>query len=225
MDAGVTINRPPRDGYMAFVGRPDDISIELLQGRRRLPTAGAVGVDARMSAHGRDRPHPALSDNYIWLVHEQAPGETVVDRSGGGATGAGEAAGAAGGSPDLEHALASRSHRRQCAIKARRCTDHRPAPKRRIPTLDRCRGRRHRSLGRSTAPVLKCRPHGGHIAFHLGARARLRRRHPLRDGLRPLFEGTAEQMHVNLQRLPAAAAGDAGLFAGTIIRSRTHASR
>ena len=31
MDDGVTINRPPRDGYMAFVKSPDDISIELLQ--------------------------------------------------------------------------------------------------------------------------------------------------------------------------------------------------
>ncbi|MBJ3777742.1 lactoylglutathione lyase [Acuticoccus mangrovi] len=31
MDAGVTINRPPRDGYMAFVKSPDNISIELLQ--------------------------------------------------------------------------------------------------------------------------------------------------------------------------------------------------
>ena len=31
MDSGVTINRPPRDGYMAFVRSPDDISIELLQ--------------------------------------------------------------------------------------------------------------------------------------------------------------------------------------------------
>lgn len=31
MDRGVTINRPPRDGYMAFVRSPDNISIELLQ--------------------------------------------------------------------------------------------------------------------------------------------------------------------------------------------------
>jgi len=31
MDSGVIINRPPRDGYMAFVRSPDDISIELLQ--------------------------------------------------------------------------------------------------------------------------------------------------------------------------------------------------
>ena len=31
IDAGVTINRPPRDGHMAFVRTPDGISIELLQ--------------------------------------------------------------------------------------------------------------------------------------------------------------------------------------------------
>jgi len=31
MDAGVTINRPPRDGHMAFLRTPDGISIELLQ--------------------------------------------------------------------------------------------------------------------------------------------------------------------------------------------------
>jgi len=31
MDEGVTINRPPRDGYMAFVKSPDGISIEILQ--------------------------------------------------------------------------------------------------------------------------------------------------------------------------------------------------
>ncbi len=31
MDSGITINRPPRDGHMAFVRSPDNISIELLQ--------------------------------------------------------------------------------------------------------------------------------------------------------------------------------------------------
>jgi lactoylglutathione lyase len=36
MDAGVTINRPPRDGRMAFVRTPDNISIELLQRDGRL---------------------------------------------------------------------------------------------------------------------------------------------------------------------------------------------
>lgn len=38
MDAGVTINRPPRDGHMAFVRTPDGISIELLQ-QGNLPPA------------------------------------------------------------------------------------------------------------------------------------------------------------------------------------------
>jgi len=37
MDAGVVINRPPRDGKMAFVRSPDNISIELLQAGDALP--------------------------------------------------------------------------------------------------------------------------------------------------------------------------------------------
>ncbi|WP_280568052.1 VOC family protein [Chromohalobacter sp. 296-RDG] len=37
MDNGVTINRPPRDGHMAFVRSPDDISVELLQKGDALP--------------------------------------------------------------------------------------------------------------------------------------------------------------------------------------------
>ena len=37
MDGGVVINRPPRDGHMAFVRSPDHISIELLQADDRLP--------------------------------------------------------------------------------------------------------------------------------------------------------------------------------------------
>ena len=39
MDAGYTINRPPRDGHMAFVRTPDNISIELLQADGHLPPA------------------------------------------------------------------------------------------------------------------------------------------------------------------------------------------
>ena len=39
MDGGVTINRPPRDGHMAFVRSPDGISIELLQKDGSLPKA------------------------------------------------------------------------------------------------------------------------------------------------------------------------------------------
>ena len=48
IDAGVTINRPPRDGYMAFIRSPDNISIELLQKGERLspqePWASMVNV-------------------------------------------------------------------------------------------------------------------------------------------------------------------------------------
>lgn len=39
MDAGITINRPPRDGRMAFVRSPEGISIELLQAGEALPQA------------------------------------------------------------------------------------------------------------------------------------------------------------------------------------------
>lgn len=39
MDNGVVINRPPRDGHMAFVRSPDNVSIELLQEGDALPAA------------------------------------------------------------------------------------------------------------------------------------------------------------------------------------------
>jgi lactoylglutathione lyase len=39
MDNGVTINRPPRDGHMAFVRSPDNISVELLQAGEALAPA------------------------------------------------------------------------------------------------------------------------------------------------------------------------------------------
>lgn len=38
MDNGVTINRPPRDGHMAFVRSPDNVSVELLQRGDNLPS-------------------------------------------------------------------------------------------------------------------------------------------------------------------------------------------
>lgn len=37
--AGVVINRPPRDGYMAFIKSPDNVSIELLQKGEKLPVS------------------------------------------------------------------------------------------------------------------------------------------------------------------------------------------
>ena len=44
VDAGVTINRPPRDGHMAFVRTPDGISIELLQDGRLDPAEPWVSM-------------------------------------------------------------------------------------------------------------------------------------------------------------------------------------
>ena len=51
MDAGVTINRPPRDGRMAFVRSPDNVSIELLQ--RGAPPARNPGRHAKTPDSGR----------------------------------------------------------------------------------------------------------------------------------------------------------------------------
>ena len=44
VDAGVTINRPPRDGHMAFVRTPDGISVELLQDGRLDPAEPWVSM-------------------------------------------------------------------------------------------------------------------------------------------------------------------------------------
>ena len=46
LEAGITINRPPRDGRMAFVRSPDGISIELLQkGDAQIPVEPWVSMD------------------------------------------------------------------------------------------------------------------------------------------------------------------------------------
>ena len=47
MEAGVTINRPPRDGRMAFVRSPDKVSIELLQDGEPLPVQEPWALDAQ----------------------------------------------------------------------------------------------------------------------------------------------------------------------------------
>ena len=50
MKAGVTINRPPRDGQMAFVRSPDRQSIELLQKGDAAAAQGTLGLDAQYRA-------------------------------------------------------------------------------------------------------------------------------------------------------------------------------
>ena len=51
MDGGVTINRPPRDGHMAFVRSPDGISIELLQEGEHLAPDVPLLVTAQLRCH------------------------------------------------------------------------------------------------------------------------------------------------------------------------------
>ena len=117
MDAGVTINRPPRDGYMAFVRTPDLISIELLQDGGPEGARRAVGVDAQHRGMVMALPTlevarvPVLDDNYVWIVHDDASGETLVIDPGEAAAGA---AGGRGARLEdhrgLEHALAPRPY-------------------------------------------------------------------------------------------------------------------
>ena len=52
MKNGVTINRPPRDGYMAFIRSPDNISIEFLQKGQPSPSR-SLGPRCRTPASGR----------------------------------------------------------------------------------------------------------------------------------------------------------------------------
>jgi hydroxyacylglutathione hydrolase len=150
---------------------------------------------------------PALSDNYVWLVHEPASGETTVidpamadpvieeatrrgwrisqiwnthwhpDHTGGNAA-IKEATGAKVTGPAAEAA--------------------------RIPTLDRqVREGDKVSLGSIQADVFEVPAHtAGHIAYHLPDERIVFVGDTLfAMGCGRLFEGTAEQMHANLQRL------------------------
>ena len=53
MDHGVVINRPPRDGKMAFIRSPDNVSVELLQKGAALGAGGARGTPCRTSDTGK----------------------------------------------------------------------------------------------------------------------------------------------------------------------------
>ncbi|HEY0326412.1 MAG TPA: hydroxyacylglutathione hydrolase [Allosphingosinicella sp.] len=150
---------------------------------------------------------PVLSDNYVWLVHDPATGETTAvdpavaepvleeaDRRGwritqiwnthwhpdhtGGNAAIKEATGAEVTGPAAEAA--------------------------RIPTLDRQVGEGDKvRLGAVEADVLEVPAHtAGHIAYHLPSEKTVFVGDTLfAMGCGRLFEGTAEQMHANLQRL------------------------
>ena len=152
---------------------------------------------------------PVLSDNYVWLVHEPASGETMVVDP-------------AVAEPVLE-AAAARGWRigqiwnthwhpdhtgGNAAIKAATgCTITAPAAEaERIPTLDRAVGEGDVvRLGSAEASVFEVPAHtAGHIAYHFAGEDALFVGDTLfAMGCGRLFEGTAEQMYANLRRLAA----------------------
>lgn len=152
---------------------------------------------------------PVLSDNYVWLLHEPASGETAVIDP-------------AVAEPVLD-AAEERGWRisqiwnthwhpdhtgGNAAIKAATgCHITGPAAEReRIPTLDRTVVEGDRAnLGSVTADVLEVPAHtAGHIAYHLPDEGLIFVGDTLfAMGCGRLFEGTADQMHRNLQRLAA----------------------
>ena len=150
---------------------------------------------------------PALSDNYVWLVHERGSGETtVID-------------------PALAEPVLAEAESRGWRITQIWNTHWHPdhtggnaaikaatgafvtgpaAEAARIPTLDRqVREGDRVALGAVEAEVLEVPAHtAGHIAYHLPSEETVFVGDTLfAMGCGRLFEGTAEQMHSNLQRL------------------------
>ena len=150
---------------------------------------------------------PALSDNYIWLVHEPASGETVVIDPSVAEPVLAEA-GARGwriGQIWNTHWHPDHTGGNQGIKDATGCTVTGPAAEAaRIPTLDRKVAEGDTAmLGSITADVIEVPAHtAGHIAFHLPSEELIFVGDTLfAMGCGRLFEGNAAQMHSNLQRL------------------------
>ena len=79
MQAGVTINRPPRDGQMAFVRSPDRHSIELLQKGEPLPAARALEIDAEYRKMVRRRSACRCPPSTLYLAGLRALRLAVQD--------------------------------------------------------------------------------------------------------------------------------------------------
>jgi hydroxyacylglutathione hydrolase len=152
-------------------------------------------------------PIPALTDNYVWLVHEPRSGETmVVDPSVAEPVLAeAEARGWRIGQIWNTHWHPDHTGGNQAIKEATGCAITGPAAEAaRIPTLDRGVAEGDKvTLGGLTAEVMEVPAHtAGHIAFHLPSEELIFVGDTLfAMGCGRLFEGTAEQMHSNLQRL------------------------
>jgi hydroxyacylglutathione hydrolase len=152
---------------------------------------------------------PALSDNYIWLVHEPESGETaVIDPAVAEPVLAeAEALGWRIGQIWNTHWHPDHTGGNAAVKAATGCTVTGPAAEAdRIPTLDvQVREGDRLTLGALAGEVFEMPAHtAGHIAFHLpGAGAVFVGDILFAMGCGRLFEGTADQMHANLQRLSA----------------------
>jgi hydroxyacylglutathione hydrolase len=152
---------------------------------------------------------PALSDNYIWLLHEPASGDTVVVDPAEADPVLNEAARRGWRITQIWNTHWHRDHTGgNAAIKAATgCRITGPAAEAaKIPTLDRTVGEGDRvAIGSVAANVLDVPAHtAGHIAYYLpDAHAAFVGDTLFAMGCGRLFEGTAAQMWHNLQRLAA----------------------
>ncbi|HZF93827.1 MAG TPA: hydroxyacylglutathione hydrolase [Allosphingosinicella sp.] len=152
---------------------------------------------------------PVLSDNYVWLVHEPGSGETAAVDPAAAEPVMAEAAARGWPITQIWNTHWHPDHTGgNAAIKAATgCLVTGPAAEAaRIPTLDRLVGEGDRvTLGPVEAAVLEVPAHtAGHIAYHLPGEAAVFVGDTMfAMGCGRLFEGTAGQMHSNLQRLAA----------------------
>lgn len=150
---------------------------------------------------------PALSDNYIWLMHDAGSGETVVVDPAVAEPVLAEAEARGWRISQIWNTHWHPDHTAgNAAIKAATgCIITGPAAEAaKIPTLDRqVREGETVSIGTVQAEILEVPAHtAGHIAYHLPSEELIFVGDVLfAMGCGRLFEGNAEQMHANLQRL------------------------
>jgi hydroxyacylglutathione hydrolase len=152
---------------------------------------------------------PVLSDNYVWLVHEPGSGETVVIDPAVGEPVLAEAEARGWRISQIWNTHWHPDHTGgNSEIKeATRCMVTAPAAEAaRIPTADRIVSEGdYAHLGPIEARVMEVHGHtAGHIAYHLPSESVIFVGDTLfAMGCGRLFEGTAAQMHANMQRLAA----------------------
>jgi hydroxyacylglutathione hydrolase len=163
-------------------------------------------------------PVPALSDNYVWLVHDPASGETVaVDPSQAEPV---LAAAAARGWTITQiwntHWHPDHTGGNDAIRAATGCTITGPAEAERVSKMDRIvAGGDRARIGAIEAELIDIPAHtAGHVAFHLPeAQVAFTGDTLFAMGCGRLFEGTAAQMHDALQRL-AALPADTSIYCG-----------